>query len=79
MQLAATAIADIQWWIKGVSYASRKILVETPAIILQTVASALGWGATDTITSCGGRWNMEEVPLLKAHGIKYLELLISLA
>ncbi|XP_055499352.1 uncharacterized protein LOC129701887 [Leucoraja erinacea] len=63
-----------QWWIKSVSYASRKILLETPAIVLQTDASALGWGATGTNTSCGGRWNVEEVPLLEAHGINYLEL-----
>ena len=49
--------------------------MEPLSLILQTDVSALGWGATDMSSSCGGRWNVDETSLLQLRGINYLELL----
>ncbi|XP_032904474.1 uncharacterized protein LOC116990664 [Amblyraja radiata] len=75
MRLPVEAITELQWWITNVSRCSSKILVNQPSVVLQTDVSALGWGVTDTNSSCGGRWNVHEALILQVHGINYLELL----
>lgn len=44
-------------------------------ITLQSDASGQDWDATDTNSSCGGRWNEEELRLGQKYGIDYLEML----
>lgn len=75
MRLPAEAIIGLQWWMANIRLSSRKILLESPSVFLQTDTNGLGWGATNTVRSCGGRWNEQESIILQLYGINYLELL----
>ena len=47
------------------------ILPATPALVIESDASSMGWGATNCHKQTGGLWLVQEA----AHHINYLELM----
>jgi hypothetical protein len=48
------------WWVNNIDSAFKPILQSTPAVILTTNASTLGWGAVLCDTRTGGPWEQTE-------------------
>lgn len=70
MKLPTKAISQLQWWRQNIRHCSSPIIGNPSAL-----QSAHGWGATNSISSCGGRWDAHEAFLLQTLGINYLEML----
>lgn len=70
MQLSASSLLDLDWWVHNMTHSKRDIVHPNPSIVLQSDASKLGWGAVYGEASIGGRWTPCEA---KAH-INILEL-----
>ena len=75
MGLPSDAKVELQWWVSNIGRTFKPIVVPNPVVYLQTDASSLGWGAADSSSSCGGRWDPLEASMLLIQGINYLELL----
>ena len=73
MQLSATSILDLKWWINNVPFATKLIMRPNPLYFIKSDASKLGWGAVMASQSIGGRWTAAESLM----HINYLELLAS--
>ena len=73
--LSSGAKLELQWWCDNILLAYRPIDMGKPTLVIDSDASGSGWGATDTKTEIGGRWNNEEREKLKLNGINYLEML----
>ena len=72
VQLSAKARADLTWWAElTLEEMGTTILPQTPALVLESDTSNLGWGATNGQDKTGGLWSLQE----KTHHINYLELL----
>ena len=63
--------AELDWWIKNIPLAVRKINHGPPRMVISTDASLSGWGAVCEDMRIGGRWSLVEV----GYHINYLELL----
>ena len=74
MSLSNRAKVELQWWSDNIHTANRHIDRSKPAIIIDSGASGSGWGATDTKTHIGGRWNYEEQEKARSNQINYLEM-----
>lgn len=75
MDLPAEAKLELQWWVDNIWHSHSPITVTNPNITIATDASALGWGATNSKDSTGGRWTNSEASLLHSLGINFLEML----
>ena len=75
MNLSEEAKEELHWWISNIHASAGHVLAPKPTVLLQSDASSEGWGATDTHTKCGGRWNYEELEMYQKFGINYMELL----
>ena len=76
MILSSNSKRDLRWWILNLtSFAHAPISQSRPHMEICTDASGMGWGATDSVTHIGGRWNEEEMGLANDNNINYLELL----
>jgi len=60
MQLTNASIAQLEWWIENMPTVRRNIVRPNPSIVVQTDASAKGWGAALGNDETGGRWTSAE-------------------
>ena len=61
VSLSQAAKQDLQWWIREVKkWNGRRILTETPDLVIDSDASLLGWGATTSSLATGGLWSPTE-------------------
>ena len=60
MELSPHAKQDLQWWINTIEHTRNPIMRQKPECALNTDASLLGWGATCSKGSTGGRWTSSE-------------------
>ncbi len=72
--LSNRAISDLQWWCDNIHQAYQSIDKGKTVMVIDTDASGLGWGASDTKTHIGGRWNQEELERARCNEINYLEM-----
>ena len=63
--------AELDWWIKNVLHAVRKINHRPPKMVIITDTSLSGWGAVCDDMRIRSRWSLAEV----GYHINYLELL----
>ena len=75
MILSCGAKLELQWWCDNILQAYCPNDMGKPTLVIDSDASGSGWGATDTKTAIGGRWNKEEREKFKINGINYLEML----
>ena len=72
MTLAHDSLKDIRWWSSNIQTATRKILHNSPDVVVYTDASQMGWGAhIDHDNNTSGVWSKSE----SLRDINYLELL----
>ena len=72
MTLAHDSLKDIRWWSSNIQTATRKILHNSPDVVVYTDASQMGWGAhIDHDNNMSGVWSKSE----SLRDINYLELL----
>jgi hypothetical protein len=60
MTLSHQSNLELMWWVNNIHSAFKPILQSTPAVILTTDASTLGWGAVLGDTRTGGPWDQTE-------------------
>ena len=60
MTLSHQSNLELMWWVNNIDSAFKPILQSTPAVILTTDASTLGWGAVLGDTRTGGPWDQTE-------------------
>ena len=63
------AIKELYWWLKNIPRACRNIHLPQVDFVIYTDASETGWGATDSVSPIGGKWEKHE----NGH-INFLEL-----
>ena len=61
--LTADCKTDILWWERNILNSKNPIIRENPTMTIHTDASLVGWGASMTIISTGGQFNLEEQEL----------------
>lgn len=72
MTLSHDSLEDIRWWSSNIQTATRKILHDSPDVVVCTDASQMGWGAhIDHGNNTCGVWSKSE----SLRHINYLELL----
>jgi hypothetical protein len=54
MTLSPQSNLELMWWVNNIESAFKPILQSTPAVILTTDASIVGWGAVLGDTRTGG-------------------------
>ena len=72
MTLSHDSLEDIRWWSSNIQTATRKILHNSPDVVVYTDASQMGWGThIDHGNNKCGVWSKSE----SLRHINYLELL----
>lgn len=75
MRLGALARRELNWWLKNIHSAVRRIDKGKQTKCITSDASGVGWGATDDKREIGGRWNPCEQVRARNNEINYLEML----
>ena len=75
MRLTEEAMEELHWWLDNIDRNQKPLVQQKPHLTIQTDASGKGWGATNLLTTCGGKWNETELNTGSQYGINYLELL----
>ena len=60
MSMSNNAKSDLRWWISNLPHSSAPMNRNHPDYVLETDASALGWGANLNGRTTGGRWSKDE-------------------